>query len=231
MLLHQQMPLELAQDYGYLAKIAEKKREWATVQDYAYSAISTLEKVSTFEDEHLKHHWQRLCQIQLGQYRLLLTQSHLQLGELDIAADLIKRTIDQFNITDEPKLYIQFLDTFHDIAFAQELYLEAFQAKQQQRSLEQQYGLRAFIGAAVLQPKQFSSNPDISLSDASKFENNASEIVSSGRQQDVDRLVERIIAGDHQLTVIHGESGVGKSSLIRAGLLPSLLQRVLIGQE
>jgi WD40 repeat protein len=231
MLLHQQMPLELAQDYGYLAKIAEKKREWATVQDYAYSAISTLEKVSTFEDEHLKHHWQRLCQIQLGQYRLLLTQSHLQLGELDIAADLIKRTIDQFNITDEPKLYIQFLDTFHDIAFAQELYLEAFQAKQQQRSLEQQYGLRAFIGAAVLQPKQFSSNPDISLSDASKFEINASEIVSSGRQQDVDRLVERIIADDHQLTVIHGESGVGKSSLIRAGLLPSLLQRVLIGQE
>jgi len=229
--LHQQMPLELAQDYGYLAKIAVEKREWAKVKDYAYSAISTLDQVPTFEDKHLNHHWQRLRQIQLGQYQLLLTQSRLQLGELDIAAALMEAMIAQFNLNDEPKLYIRFLDTFHDIAFSQGRYLEAFQARQHQRSLEQKYGLRAFIGAGVLQPKQFSSNPNIAVLDASEFEINASEIVASGRQQDVDRLVERIIAVDHQLTVIHGESGVGKSSLIRAGLIPALIQRSLTGQE
>ena len=229
--LHQQMPLELAQDYGYLAKIAVETREWTKVKDYAYSAISTLDQVRTFEDEHLNHHWQRLRQIQLGQYQLLLTQSHLQLGELDIAAALMETMIAQFNLNDEPKLYIRFLDTFHDIAFTQGRYLEAFQARQHQRSLEQKYGLRAFIGAGVLQPKQFSPNPNIAVLDENKFEINASEIVASGRQQDVDRLVERIIAVDHQLTVIHGESGVGKSSLIRAGLIPALLQRSLTGQE
>jgi WD40 repeat protein len=229
--LHQQMPLELAQDYAYLAKIAISRGDWLKVKKYAQSAIATLEQVPSFADEQLAYNWQRLRQIQLGQSQLLLTQSHFQLKELDMAAALIETTIASFNLSDEPKLYIRFLDTFHDIAFAQGRYLQAFQSRQKQRSLEQQYGLRAFVGAGVLQPKQISPNSNITAIDASKLDINASEIVASGRDQDVERLVERILSVEHQLTVIHGESGVGKSSLVRAGLVPALLQRSLTGQE
>ena len=123
------------------------------------------------------------------------------------------------------------LDTFHEIAFAQGRYLEAFKTRKKQRSLEQQYGLRAFIGAGILQPKQTSPHPNIAELDVSKFNINTSEIAASGRTQDVERLVERILSTDHQLTVIHGESGVGKSSLVNAGLVPMLLQRSLTGQQ
>ena len=229
--LHQDMPLELAQDYGYLAKIAVERREWLQVREYSESALSILEQVPVFDDPNLAHNWQRLHQIQVGQYQLLLVQSHLQLDELELASNLVESTIANFNLSDEPKLYIRLLDTFHEIAFAQGRYLEAFKTRKKQRSLEQQYGLRAFIGAGILQPKQTSPHPNIAELDVSKFNINTSEIAASGRTQDVERLVERILSTDHQLTVIHGESGVGKSSLVNAGLVPMLLQRSLTGQQ
>jgi WD40 repeat protein len=229
--LHQQMPLELAQDYGYLAKIAVERGEWQQVKDYSCKALTTLEQVPIFDEESMTHNWLRLRHIQIGQYQLLLTQSYLQLKELELASNVIESTIANFNLNYEPKLYIRFLDTFHDIAFAQGRYLQAFQARQRQRSLEQQYGLRAFIGAGILQPKQFSPNSSIADLDASKFDINVGEIAASGRTQDVERLVERVLSVEHQLTVIHGESGVGKSSLVNAGLLPALWQRSLAGQE
>jgi WD40 repeat protein len=229
--LHQQMPLELAQDYGYLAKIAVEKGLWQQVKDYAGKALATLDQVPVFQEESLTHNWLRMRHIQRGQYQLLLTQSYLQLKELDLASSVIEATISNFNLNYAPKLYIRFLDTFHDIAFAQGRYLQAFKARQRQRSLEQQYGLRAFIGAGTLQPKQTSPNSSITELDASKFDINTGEIAASGRTQDVERLLERILSIEHQLTVIHGESGVGKSSLVNAGLIPALLQRSLTGQE
>lgn len=229
--LHQQNPLELAQDYGYLAKISVERGLWHQVQDYASKALATLEPVPSLKEDSLTHNWLRMRHIQRGQYQLLLTQSHLQLKELELAANVIESTIALFNLSYEPKLYIRFLDTFHDIAFAQGRYLEAFQSRQRQRSLEQQYGLRAFVGAGTLQPKQFSSNSGIAEINASKFDLNVGEIAASGRTQDVERLVERVFSVEHQLTVIHGESGVGKSSLVNAGLIPTLLQRSLAGQE
>jgi WD40 repeat protein len=229
--LHQHMPLELAQDYGYLAKIAVERGLWSQVKDYASQALATLEQIPVFNDESLKQNWLQMHHIQRGQYKLLLTQSYLQLKELELAANVIEATIASFNINYAPKLYIRFLDTFHDIAFAQGRYLKAFEVKQKQRSLEQQYSLRAFVGAGTLQPKQFSPNSSIAELDASRFDVNVSEIEASGRTQDVERLVERIISIEHQLTVIHGESGVGKSSLVNAGLIPALLLRSLAGQE
>ncbi len=229
--LHQHIPLELAQDYGYLAKIAVERGDWLNVKQYSLDALKTLEQIPTFDDDQLTYNWLRLRHIQLGQYQLLLTQSYLQLQEIGLASNLIESTIANFNLNYEPKLYIRFLDTFHDIAFTQGRYLEAFQTRQKQRSLEQKYGLRAFIGAGTLQPKKLSPNASIAELDASKFDINSGEIAASGRNQDVERLVKRILSVENQLTVIHGESGVGKSSLVNAGLIPALLQRSLTGQE
>ena len=233
--LHQSSPLELAQDYGYLAKIAVAMDDWRQVKEYAAKAIDTLDDIPNIKEEGLYHNWRRLREVQLHQYQLLLTQSYFHFNQLDLAASVIEPAIASFNFNYEPKLYIQLLNTFHDIAFAQKRYRQAFQSRQKQRSLEQQYGLRAFIGAGALQPKQRVANSSITELDASKTDGNVDgkigEIAASGRTQDVERLVEKVLAAEQQITIIHGESGVGKSSLVNAGLIPTLLQRSITGQE
>ncbi|MCL6750058.1 hypothetical protein KBT16_03330 [Nostoc sp. CCCryo 231-06] len=55
----------------------------------------------------------------------------------------------------------------------------------------------------------------------------AQEIAASGRGQDVKRLRERIGGTEHKLTVIHGQSGVGKSSILQGGLIPALQQQAI----
>jgi hypothetical protein len=108
--------------------------------------------------------------------------------------------------------------------FEQGRYLEAFRIKQEQRSVEQLYGLRAFIGAGRLQPRQSISNSTLVPIEQQEV---ALEIEASGRKQDVNRLIERLTRADRKLTVIHGQSGVGKSSIILAGLVPVLKYRTL----
>src|SRR5215218_4206898 len=44
-----------------------------------------------------------------------------------------------------------------------------------------------------------------------------------GRDQEIDYLTTLII--NNQITILHGKSGYGKSSLINAGLVPNLLER------
>jgi hypothetical protein len=46
-----------------------------------------------------------------------------------------------------------------------------------------------------------------------------------GREQMIDDVIERLTA--HRLVLIHGSSGSGKSSLVRAGVLPKLAQQHL----
>ncbi len=46
-----------------------------------------------------------------------------------------------------------------------------------------------------------------------------------GRQSIADKLTKLILQPHHRLTVLHAPSGAGKTSLIRAGLIPRLLQQ------
>ncbi len=55
----------------------------------------------------------------------------------------------------------------------------------------------------------------------------AKAIKSSSRSHDLDNLLRRISGTEHKLTVLHGVSGVGKSSLVTAGLVPALLEKAI----
>ncbi|MDM8544616.1 AAA family ATPase [Desulfococcaceae bacterium HSG9] len=119
----------------------------------------------------------------------------------------------------DPELFIEMLDALHLLYYHHKNYRKAFRVKQAKYALEHQYGFRAFIGAGRLKASRRTfqhSGTDV-----------AREIRASGRQHDVKLMTEKISRADCKLIVIHGASGVGKSSVIEAGIEPALkLHRV-----
>jgi len=87
---------------------------------------------------------------------------------------------------------------------------EAFDWKQKQRQWELEFGLRAFMGAG-----QFQVTGNEVAAEAL--------FAASGRGEDVRFLVEERLGLDaYKFVTIYGPSGVGKSTLVEAGLVPAL---------
>lgn len=227
--LHQTYPhqFRLARAYGFLAEVAlskstVKEAEIKEAKDKAQQALSILDRaISAAENSSSSHiiadlEWER--SYHRGWYLFSLAKAQLALDEVEAAIETLEAAKAQTKHQYDPELYIWILAELRNCYFHQSEYLTAFQIKQQQRSLEQQYGFRAFVGAGRLQPKQQVSNPGLALLEQQTTV--AQEIAASGRQQDIKRLVERIGRPDHKLTLIHGQSGVGKSSILQAGLIP-----------
>jgi len=220
--------LQLAQDYGFLAEVALRQSRWTDASKQAQQALVILAEVSSKPSEHQGLHRFLLSQL----YQLFLVKSQRQMGELSEALNHLetaslglKEAIASSDHRYEPQRYLHLLEELRTLYFEQARYLEAFRLKQEQRSIEQLYGFRAFIGAARLQPQRLVTNP--ALAPIEQQEIVAQEIAASGRQQDVNRLIERMTRADHKLTVIHGQSGVGKSSIVSAGLVPALKHRAI----
>ena len=201
-------PSRTAQAYGFLAKIALQQSRWEEAKQNAQQSLDLI--LPTPADQRRE----QSC------YRLLLAQS-LQALEQPAEAIAHLEKAREIGSQDNPQLYISVLEALRVLYFQQKTYLEAFWAKQEQRSIEQQYGLRAFIGAGRLKPQRQAR------SNLGKVERQArvpQEISASGRQQDIKRLLQRIGDTQHRLTVLYGPSGVGKSSVVEAGLIPTLKQ-------
>ncbi|HEY9693170.1 MAG TPA: hypothetical protein V6D15_13240 [Oculatellaceae cyanobacterium] len=235
-------PLKLGYAYGLLAEIAIAKSHWNQAKQYAETALEINQQQSTPLSQEcrgeldpdlswLKSHYE-------SWYRLLLAKSQRYLEKLEEAESNLVIAKNKCNISYNPQLYIQILEELRCVYFQQHRYLEAFHIKYQKNSLEQQYGFRAFIGAGRLESQRQVINPafvSVGTPEAENQENNqfklgkiAQEIEASGRKQDVDNLIAKISRDDQKLIVVHGLSGVGKSSLIMAGLVPALHQQVTI---
>ncbi|OCR02845.1 hypothetical protein BCD67_16335 [Oscillatoriales cyanobacterium USR001] len=223
-------PNQLAQDYGFLAEVALQQLKWDRAKQLAELALAILDQAVKQEEnknnkidlEVRKDNSSLISSSQSDRslYLLLLAQSFRQLGEWHQALHYLELAIAQTKPKYEPRLYIAILAELRSLYFEQAEYLKAFRIKKKQRSIEYQYGFRAFIGAGQLQPQRQAINPAISC-----IENPATiaeEMTASCRQQDINNLLERIGRDDHKLTIIHGPSGVGKSSLVNAGLVPAL---------
>ncbi|AOY79836.1 hypothetical protein BJP36_07735 [Moorena producens JHB] len=249
-----------AQAYGFLAEVAVNQSRWQEAKQNAQKALDTIGTVSdgvaqegTEETEGTQgtkpslnsgvgiqdNALQTMHSLQTSLYLLLLGQSEQWLGHSEAALEHLEQAR-VIAPQDNPRFYSRILQALRSLYFQQGQYLQAFQLKQYQQSLAQQYGWGGFIGAGRLQPRQrirlvgLPTNLIGAQRLTSLEEQNratiALEIAHSGRQQDVNRLIERIGSNDYKLIVIHGESGVGKSSLVNGGLVPGLKQTV-IGTE
>jgi WD40 repeat protein/tetratricopeptide (TPR) repeat protein len=215
-----QQALEIHQAENNILKIAEDYLFLATA-NFAQSNFSESARIANqgvgviHELPPLNYYRQSLF--------LILAQSQEQLQQYEQAIKNLKLAKDIGVINNHPKLYVKLLNLLQQLLFEKTEYLEAFNTKLESRSIEQQFGLRAFIGAGWLKPSKNTSFVN--------KENISPEIEASGRKLDVDKLLERIGRNDKKIIVIHGQSGVGKSSLVNAGLIPALENKAIGFQD
>ncbi|BAY13407.1 CHASE2 domain-containing protein [Calothrix sp. NIES-2098] len=220
--------LKISQDYSFLAETELAQQHWQPAQKLAETALkflSTTHQPVPLELSPINviAHQQKLLLI-IAQAQDNLAQCQAAINNLEQARKL--------SITDnDPQLYLSILANLHSIYFEQKQYLKAFDAKLEARSIEQQFGLRAFIGAGRLQATKQLDTQVLAALQIDNQDNIAPEIAASGRQLDVERVIERIGRPDYKLIVIHGQSGVGKSSLVNAGLIPALKRKAIGVQD
>ncbi|MBE9066746.1 hypothetical protein IQ260_08780 [Leptolyngbya cf. ectocarpi LEGE 11479] len=228
--LHQGDPVRLARDYGYLAETALANEAWPQAQHSATVALNLLAQAvrstqsggttiaDTFEvTDYVSPQAVRLAlRYHQSRYYFLRGQALLHQGDdtlLDDALHDLENARQKTNPNHNFHLYRDILSVLQDLYFAKRLYLEAFGIKQEQRKIENQMGLRAFIGSSPIQPHR---------SPAATNEVSSVEMLASDRQQAIEHLVNRLMQPQHTLVILHGESGVGKSSLLSGGLVPAL---------
>jgi WD40 repeat protein len=224
-------PIRLAYGYGLLAELGLSQKAYKIAEIYADLALKTNAEVSKiacdlgYDGNNFS--WSRVHYQSL--YQLLLAQAKQHLNQVEKAIEILETTKNECKPQYDPSLYIRILATLRSLYFEKGRYLEAFRIKQEQSEIEYKYSFRAFIGASQLQPRCQINNPTIAPMD--KLTPIAQEIAASGRQKDINHLIERIGRSDCKLTVIHGPSGVGKSSLVMAGLVPALKQKAVNARD
>ncbi len=186
-------PAQVAEDYGFLATIAAAESNWILAYELANTALSITEIVPEVSGH--QESW----------YLLLLAKSQRNLGEWSEAINNLEWARLVCEPQYEPLLYLEIIEELQTLYFSEvHDYAEAFNLKQEKIQIEHQYGFRAFIGASQLQPQRYRINPILASQPISFLpEEIAQEISTSGRMQDVNRLIERITRADYKLTVIY----------------------------
>ncbi|WP_242045668.1 hypothetical protein [Calothrix sp. FACHB-1219] len=246
-------PRQIAQDYGFLAEVALQNSHWKKAQQFAQQALEVLNIAISVGMQHpctpplnplpaggegrvsmALAGWGSLGLVsnqagmilqphELSFYRVLLARAQRGLGKVSAEIGTLEQAKLESNVQYNPQLYIAILSRLRELYFKQGRYLDAFHLKLERLQIEQQYGFRAFVGASYLNPQRQAINPaQLQLENTETI---AQEITVSSRVQDVRRLRERVSGTEHKLTVIHGQSGVGKSSILQGGLIPALQQQ------
>ncbi|MFL0604392.1 WD40 domain-containing protein [Cylindrospermopsis raciborskii] len=196
----------LAQIHRFLAEAALENQQWSEAKkqaQYAQEILTSVDHIILPDD---------------GLYHLLIARSQIGLGETSTAIKNLEIAKTHSAPPQDPQLYIEILKTLASLYFDHGNYLEAFYVRQEQLQVEQQYGLRAFLGSSYL-------NPQRPIMNGTNGSNGRS--MAFGREEDIKSLWQRISDNEHPLVVIHGQFAVGKTSIIQGGLVPILEQELI----
>ena len=220
--------LRQARAYGFWAEADLARGAALAAKDHANQALTLQNQVLAAADPAEPQplfDWERA--FNQSWYLFSLAKAQAQLGDAASALVTLETAKATARPDYDPDLYRNILAALGKLYFNRGDYKLAFDTDQDQAAIESRFNFRAFIGAGRIQPKQTVANP--ALPALSEPEGIAPEIIASGREADVQRLVQRIERDDTRFTVIYGPSGVGKSSIIEAGLVPALGQLRLRG--
>lgn len=199
-----------------LSFLERESRQYFRVMYYLAEALEAQGKTAEAQ-EHLE---QLTAEVEAEHYiyplsRQILARIYRQEGKLEKAFQLLTEAKQGYDLRSLSRSHITILEEQREILFELGRYLEAYQVKQEKQLAEYEYGFKAFIGATRIEQRR----DEVGMSAA---------IRASGRGKDVEKLVKRIterIDGQYRsVTVIYGYSGVGKSSLVNAGLIPELMK-------
>ncbi|WP_293352939.1 MULTISPECIES: hypothetical protein [unclassified Microcoleus] len=201
-------PNQIAEDYGFLAEVSLQKSQWEKACELAELALAVLAQTGVSQQE-------------TGLYLLLLAKGQRNLSQQSEAVNNLETAKENTQPQDDVQLYLRILEELRTLYFEQGEYLKAFHIKLQQQEVNSKYGLQAFIGASRLQSPQQIIDSGLA-SGKSKAEIIEEIEAASGRSRDIKELSKRIRTPACKLTIVHGQSGVGKSSIIQAWLVPAL---------
>jgi tetratricopeptide (TPR) repeat protein len=136
--------------------------------------------------------------INLARYLLLVAKAEARSGEFPAALTHLEKA--QAEVPNNSQLYLDIIQELRLLYYHSGQFWESFQAKQQHQLLRHQQGLTAFVGTAASLDRP----------------------TAMGREQEVQTLVDRFITDQQQLVILHGEVGMGKSSLLQGGIIPAL---------
>lgn len=219
-----------AKALGLMADCAIARSNWGQAESSATLALETWQKaanLTTQPESKSFLEWERSFHRPWYLYSLGKAQRHSH--KLAQATRHLEEARKTAKPCYDPDLYTQILDELREIYFEQKSYLAAYKTCQARREIQSKFNLRPFTGAGRLQASQEITNPALPATEI--CDRIAPEIEASGRQKDVAALLQRIERKDLRLTVIHGPSGVGKSSILQAGLLPALKQQTFDGRR
>ncbi|MBP0025900.1 MAG: hypothetical protein J7540_18130, partial [Roseofilum sp. SID2] len=186
-------------DYSVLAEVAFEQEQWEEAEQWSEKVLQE----AANEDSN---------QYYVVLSRLILAKVYRRRGERDAAIEQLQR-VRESGVERAPRLHVEALELLSVLLFERQDYLEAYEVKRELRTAEFEYNFRGFVGASRLTCRPHQRGV-------------ATEIRAAGREEAVKQLVERVLDTDHAVTAIYGYSGVGKSSLIQAGLVPALEEKV-----
>ncbi|OJJ24190.1 hypothetical protein BI308_18150, partial [Roseofilum reptotaenium AO1-A] len=191
----------LLRDYSVLAEVAFEQEHWEEAEQWSEKVLQEAPEDST--------------QYYMVLSRLILAKVYRRRGERDAAIEQLQRVqkVRELGVERAPRLHVEALELLRALLFERQDYWEAYEVKRELRTAEFEYNFRGFVGASRLKPRPHQRGV-------------ATEIRAAGREEAVQELVERILDTSHVVTVIYGYSGVGKSSLLQAGLVPALEEKV-----
>ncbi|WP_072619958.1 NACHT and WD repeat domain-containing protein [Spirulina major] len=214
--LVQAVDLYRGQINGFLAQVAQAK---GTPEDAIAQANTALAALLP-QDNSL--HWAWVMAVR--------AQAEASLGEISTAIQTLEAArrvliqawstcVSSIGLRRED-LYLQVVAQLRSHHTQQHHYKRAFNLKQEQYLVEQMIGQRAFYG---VMPTPLT--PEMQLYPASRR-----SLSVAGREVAIAQFIERISRHDHRLTVLHGASGVGKSSLLHH-LIPHLETQIIGARE